>query len=90
MGDGAKQIWATEYGAPTGGAGWSVSERMQAAQIAQAISLWKSYPWAGVLLIHTLRDPADIGPASHEHWYGLLREDGTAKPAAAAFRAGAR
>jgi polysaccharide biosynthesis protein PslG len=90
-GDGAKQIWATEAGAPTGGTDGSseiVSEQEQSDQVAAGIALWKTYPWAGVLIYHTLRDPADVSTSSHEHWFGLLHEDGTDKPGAVAFRNG--
>lgn len=89
-GDGGKSVWVTEFGAPTGGTDGNsqiVSEAHQAQQVAEAIRLWKSYPWAGHLFFHTLRDPADIPASDHERWFGLLRPNGSEKPAAAAVRA---
>jgi polysaccharide biosynthesis protein PslG len=68
-GDAGKRIWGTEYGAPTD----RVTEAEQAAQIRDAYTIWRTYPWAGVLLAYTLRDTGDA--------FGLLRFDWGRKPA---------
>ena len=106
-GDGAKQIWATEYGAPTGGDtnndGVSLcalgdtlglnedrclGEDRQAAMVTEAYDLWQSYPWAGPLFWYSYQD-LNTGTLSIENNFGLLRSDGSRKPAHEAYRAAA-
>ena len=106
-GDGAKQIWATEYGAPTGGDtnndGLSLcavgdtlglnedrclGESRQAAMVTEAYDLWQSYAWAGPLFWYSYQD-LNTGTLSIENNFGLLRSDGTRKPAHAAYLAAA-
>ncbi|MGH9180923.1 MAG: cellulase family glycosylhydrolase, partial [Acidimicrobiales bacterium] len=82
-GDGAKQIWGTEYGAPTAGPG-SVSEAEQAAYVSEAYAAFASWSWAGPLLWYSQRD-AGADPGDREHHFGLLNRDYSPKPAAAAF-----
>lgn len=93
-GDGAKQVWLTEYGAPTGGSGavaasdgyafWDVpdhvTETYQAELMREAITVHATYPWAGPLFWYSYRD---LGTTQEdkEHFFGLLRYDGTPKPA---------
>lgn len=76
-GDTGKRIWGTEFGAPTN----RVSAVEQAAQIREAYTVWRSYPWTGVLFAYTLRDDRFSGDT-----FGLLRADWTPKPAFAAYR----
>jgi polysaccharide biosynthesis protein PslG len=85
-GDGAKKIWATEYGAPTNGpAGSYVSESTQASMISRSLELWKGYDWAGPIMIYSGRDlGTDTG--DRENFYGLLRYDFSRKPSFAAYR----
>ena len=72
-GDGAKRIWLTEYGPPTTGAN-SVSEATQALMFTQAFAVAQTWAWAGPLFAASWQDTA-AGPA------GLVRADGSAKPA---------
>jgi hypothetical protein len=86
-GDGAKQIWATEFGAPTRGpAGSHVTEAEQAEMLSRGLRLFRSYAWAGPIFWYSERD---LGPdgASVESSFGILRNDFTPKPAFAALRA---
>jgi hypothetical protein len=100
-GDTNKPIWATEVGAPTGGTngnGEIVPEEHQARQVVDMVRLWQTYPWAGVLFIHTIRNPIDLIDTGHEHHFGLTyaggvgsypdsgRTDFEEKPGGAAFR----
>jgi hypothetical protein len=80
-GDGSKQIWATEEGAPTSDTG--VTDAQQAATITQAYTIFRSEPWAGPLFVYTYRDSGD------DDLFGLLRDDGSRKPSWGAFRAAA-
>jgi hypothetical protein len=98
-GDGAKKIWATEYGAPTGGPGTQitkdarrehpassyVSEPLQAVIAVKAIRRYRKLDWAGPLFWYSYQD-SGTDPASIENFFGLVRRDGSHKPAYAAFQ----
>jgi hypothetical protein len=89
-GDGGKTIWATEFGAPTGGpAGSHVSERTQAAMVARAYHLFAGYSWAGPLFLYQGRD-AGSNPSTREDFFGFLRHNFSAKPAYNAYASTAR
>lgn len=94
-GDDAKQVWLTEYGAPTAGPGaiatggdghafWNVpdhvSEAYQAELMREAFTAHASYGWAGPLFWYSYRD-LGVDRENKEHFFGLLRYDGTRKPA---------
>lgn len=87
-GDGAKKIWATEFGAPTNGPRPRVvvSERRQAELLREAYDLFSSYRWAGALMWFQHRDNGN-DPRVQDDWFGLLRANRTEKPAVAAYRA---
>lgn len=87
-GDGAKEIWMTEYGAPTNGSinGGQVTEAVQAQMLTTAYKLRSTYNWAGPLFWYTYHD-SGTDTTNPEDWFGLLRYDGSAKPALAAFNA---
>jgi hypothetical protein len=86
-GDGAKKIWATEFGAPTNGpSGTHVSEAMQATMYTRAIAAWRRYTWAGPLFFFQGRDMG-ANPSSRENFFGFLHYDFSPKPAFAAFQA---
>jgi hypothetical protein len=76
-GDGAKQVWITEFAAPTGGdLGFPVSEERQARILARAVALAQTYPWLGGFLWYSLRDSENGGEQ-----FGVVRADWTRKPA---------
>ncbi len=94
-GDGNKQIWMTEYGAPTGGPGAlesstsdtffmgspdHVTEALQAQMIAAAITLAGGYAWAGPIFIYSYQD-LGTSMSTNENFFGILRYDGSQKPA---------
>lgn len=83
-GDGAKQIWLTEYGAPTGGEG-GVSEQAQAEMIVEALRLTSSEPGLGPIFLYTMYD-LDLGVDDRESYFGLLYGPGEPKPAFTAVR----
>ena len=86
-GDAGKQIWATEYGAPTNGpSGSFVSEQTQAAMLERAYKLFDSYSWAGPMFWYAPRDEG-TNTGRRDDFYGLVRNDFSAKPALAAYRA---
>ncbi len=89
-GDAHKPIWITEFGAPTEGVdrwGTVVREEAQAEMLQQAYRAAAAAPWSGPVFWYNLQDfcPPDR-TRSAECYYGLLRHDGTEKPAAAAYR----
>jgi len=86
-GDAGKQIWATEFGAPTSGpSGSFVAEGLQAQMVTRAYKLFGSYSWAGPLFWYAARD---LGTSrdTRENFFGLLRNDFSPKPSYTAFRA---
>nr|WP_296769756.1 cellulase family glycosylhydrolase [Rhodococcus sp. (in: high G+C Gram-positive bacteria)] len=75
-GDGAKKIWATEYGVPTA----YVSESVQSDMITHFITKWQELPYAGPVYLYQLRDQ-QTGSGDPEMTFGLLRTDWSGKPA---------
>lgn len=79
-GDGAKQIWATEFGFPTNTGSGGISQARQSDYLARGAALWASFPWAGPLIFYSYRDLP--GRASDpENRFGLISSDGVPKPA---------
>jgi len=95
-GDENKKIWATEFGVPTapldGGkpvGSVLMSEAEQAAIVQEAYDLFASYPWAGPLFWYSYQDTG-ADPSNLEHWFGLVRRDGSHKPGFAAYQTAAK
>jgi len=84
-GDGAKKVWLTEYGAPTGSAGDAVSEATQAAMVSQAMSQVAQWSWAGPFF--TYWQDQGSNPANDQDNFGMIRFDGSAKAAFGAYQA---
>ncbi|MBP9750017.1 MAG: hypothetical protein KBD21_04785, partial [Candidatus Pacebacteria bacterium] len=92
-GDGAKKIWITEYGAPTGGPGLAadtsvhglpvspthVTENYQAIILREAFEENATYSYTGPLFWYSYRD-IGTNDTTVEHHFGILRADGTTKP----------
>lgn len=83
-GAGGKPFWITEIG-------WAtcpdrppcVSDAQQAEYLERMLDIARSYGWVDGVLIYNYRDDqhAADAPTDMSKWYGLLRSDGTAKPA---------
>lgn len=83
-GDGAKQIWLTEFGAPTGTANGAVSPDVQTAMVRQGLLGIQDWAWSGPIFWYSARDRVtDL--ADREANFGLVRMDFSPKPAYAAF-----
>jgi hypothetical protein len=81
-GDGWKEIWGTEYGAPTGSTDpKAVSTGTQAQYITDGLRWWAGEPYTGPLFIHTVRDAPTNDPGDWHHHMGLLNINFTPKPA---------
>jgi hypothetical protein len=83
--DGAKQIWLTEFGAPTGLAASAVHEDVQGEWADEAYRAAAGWPWAGPLLWFSMRDLGSDAFDATLSW-GLLRQDFSPKPGYQAFR----
>jgi hypothetical protein len=79
-GDGAKRIWMTEFGAPTGTADRSVTPQTQADTIRIVLDAAKGTSWLGPAYVYSIRDAGgDAGDL--EQNFGLLYQNFTPKPA---------
>jgi hypothetical protein len=78
QGDGAKKIWMTEFGAPTGTNRDAVTEAKQAQIITEAYRAIRQWPWAGPLFWYAPRD-SGTDPANRDENFGILRADGSRK-----------
>ena len=98
-GDEAKAIWITEIGAPTGGAGAiatisnfnfrqspdHVSEELQVNILKDALIQYQKYNWTGPFFWYTYKD-SGISTDTNENFFGLIRYDGSKKPAYEVFK----
>ena len=76
-GDGGKLIWASEYGEPTSVA----TEAQQADYLRDMLTTWRTIGYTGPAFVYTLQD-TDSSSTDPEATFGLIRSDGTWKPAA--------
>jgi polysaccharide biosynthesis protein PslG len=101
-GDGAKQLWLTEFGAPTNGPGLAagvngydedshnapdhVDEAMQAATASAAVGYVRAHSdYLGPLFWYGWKDRS-TDTSTVENFFGLLRADGSKKPAYSTFQ----
>jgi hypothetical protein len=86
-GDADKSIWMTEYGAPTNGPAPArfVSESNQAVMLTKAYTMSANYEWAGPLFWYALHD-AGTSTTTVENFFGILRFNGSRKPAYSALQ----
>jgi polysaccharide biosynthesis protein PslG len=75
-GDGAKQIWATEFGAPTNGKldDGHVTEAQQSSIMVDGMNLWVQLPYAGPFMVFAFRD-SGTDPTKKSNWFGLISRD---------------
>jgi hypothetical protein len=86
-GDADKSIWMTEYGAPTNGPAPArfVSESNQAVMLTKSYTMSANYAWAGPLFWYALHD-AGTSTTTVENFFGILRFNGSHKPAYSALQ----
>ena len=87
-GDGGKDIWITEFGAPTGLDDKAVSEAEQARILSDGIREASRIPWIRGFVVYTLRD-VGVDPADKEDNFGVVDHDWKPKAAADAVRGAA-
>ncbi|MDO8737075.1 MAG: hypothetical protein Q7K29_08375 [Thermoleophilia bacterium] len=78
-GDSSKSVWVTEVGTPSGGRS-DVSESLQAQSYRDAVQQMSNKPWMAAMFFHTYKDLSS-DPGTVESFFGLIRHDGTRKPA---------
>jgi|GEM_PF-992900 len=82
-GDGAKKLWATEVGFPTNAGPQGISEALQAEYIQDSYDIWQSFSYSGgPYLMYSFKD-LGTDNSNPEHFFGIIRNDGTAKPSLA-------
>jgi hypothetical protein len=79
-GDGAKPIWITECGAPTGTAAAAVSDAVQAQMLDIIMGYARTAPWIGPAFVFSIRD-GGRDASDPEQNFGILRFDFSPKPA---------
>lgn len=98
-GDGAKKVWITEDGAPTGGPGSlaasgmsasetgadHVTEALEADTLTAAATRSRALGWVGPFFWYSYRD-AGTTSDTNENFFGLVRADYSRKPAYAAYQ----
>ena len=87
-GDGAKQIWATEFGAPTGSTSNSMSMAAQAQLVTDSYAALKGWSWAGPAFFYSYRDNG-TNLSNVEDNFGVLYNNWAPKPAYTAYQAAA-
>ena len=80
QGDGAKPVWITEYGAPTGSDSTSVSRDVQATYLKTGINAARGLGYVPVILVYSIRD-SGTNPSDPEQNFGLLTRGFERKPA---------
>lgn len=78
-GDKNKQVWATEFGMPNKGIN-NVSESLQAKMVQDVVGQMETKPWIKVLFWYSYKDISG-SPVPAENYFGIVRRDGTRKPA---------
>lgn len=77
----------TEFGWQTAGFRNPISERDQAARLADAYTWIARRPWIIAAFWFNLQDKEDADPTNTGSWMGLFHKDGTPKDSAAVFKA---
>jgi hypothetical protein len=77
--DGAKKIWATEFGYPTSGATGLALEVVR-DRLVEGIDLWRRLDYAGPLFLYSYRD-ACVDATNPECNFGMVTRDFTPKGA---------
>lgn len=87
-GDASRPVWITETGIPTGGHPLAVDKDEQARRLPLLLTVPLSRPQVQQVFWYDLQDdPPRDPPQGPAEQFGLLRADGSEKPAAARLRA---
>jgi hypothetical protein len=84
-GDGAKKIWATEFGYPTGSTSRDVSEARQAQLVRASYAALKRRSWAGPAFLYSYHD-SGTNKLDPEQNFGVVHYDYSPKPSYRAYQ----
>jgi polysaccharide biosynthesis protein PslG len=84
-GNGAKKIWATEFGYPTGSTSRDVSEARQALLLGKSYEVLRTRRWAGPAFFYSYHDNG-TDDGNIEQNFGVVRYDYSPKPAYRAYQ----
>jgi hypothetical protein len=84
-GDGAKKIWATEFGYQTGNTSRDVSEAKQARLVMASYAALKRRSWAGPAFLYSYHDNG-TNKLDPELNFGVVRYDYSPKPSYRAYQ----
>jgi exo-beta-1,3-glucanase (GH17 family) len=87
-GDGAKQVWATEFGAPTGSTTRDLTEAAQAQLVTDSYAKLKAWSWAGPSFFYSYRDNG-TNKSDVEQNFGILHFDWSPKLSYTAYQTAA-
>jgi hypothetical protein len=91
-GDAAKKLWVTEFGWSTANAapgyeyGADVTEAEQARYLVRAFELARSYGWVEGMFVWNLNFQQVVPPTDEKFPFGILRPDGSSRPAFTALK----
>jgi len=91
-GENGKKMWLTEFGWTTENQakgyeyGKYVSETQQAQYLTRAFELGRSYPWMGVMFVWNLNFASITPPTDEKYPWGVLKADGSPRPAYTALK----
>ena len=92
-GESGKKMWVTEFGwttanqAPGYEYGKYNSEDQQAQYLTRAFALGRTYPWMGVMFVWNLNFASITMPSDEKYPWGVLKADGSPRPAYNALKA---
>jgi polysaccharide biosynthesis protein PslG len=84
-GDGAKQIWATEFGAPTGSTTRDITEAAQAQLVSDSYAKLKTWSWAGPAFFYSYKDTG-TNKSDVEQNFGIIHFDWSPKASYTAYQ----
>ena len=62
-----------------------MTEDLQAKILSDAVDLYRSYDWVGPFMYYSYQDAGNT-PDTNENYFGLVRYDGSKKPAYTTFQ----
>lgn len=78
QGDGAKKVWGTEFGFPTGTNSKAVTEQQQGDLTVEGLEAWENFSFHGPIFVYSLRDVGTNLDSTYDNM-GNYTIDGRAK-----------
>lgn len=77
-GDSAKQVWMTEFGAPTTGGSNALTQTQQAQMLKEATDIAHATSWMGPIMYYSYQDRGG-STSDTENWFGVVGPNGEHK-----------